>query len=177
MKTAIYPGSFDPVTFGHLDIVRRAAKLFDHLIVLVSVNPVKAATFSAVRRKEFLLRTTIDIPNVEIDIFDGLLVDYMKEKSADIIVKGLRAMSDFEYEFQMALINRGMFEKAETVFLTADSKNTFLSSSVVKQIAMLKGDISAFVPKTIIDDINAFADAQPKAKPVSVSGDIFNCHV
>ena len=154
MKLAIYPGSFDPVTYGHMDIIHRAAKLFDKVIVLVSVNPLKPSSFTIEERVDFLKRSTSNIENVEIDSYTGLLIDYFNMRNADVIVKGLRAMSDFEYEFQMALVNKDMCHKAETIFLAADVASTFLSSSMVKQIAMFGGDISAFVPACILDDIN-----------------------
>lgn len=153
MKKAIYPGSFDPVTNGHIEIIRRAAGLFDKLIVLVSTNPLKKTSFSEEERVAFLRKVCYDIPNVEVDSWEGLLVDYFKEKDCDIIVKGLRAMSDFEYEFQMAHVNKHLCPKAETVFLCADSDSTYLSSSMVKQIANFGGDISAFVPEAIEKDI------------------------
>ncbi len=155
IKTAIYPGSFDPVTYGHLEIIKRAANLFDYLIVLVSVNPLKPSSFTLEERMDFLKRATVGIDNVEIAYSDGLLVDYFKKRNADVIVKGLRAMSDFEYEFQMALVNKDLCHKAETVFLSADAASTFLSSSMVKQIAMFGGDISAFVPYCILEDIKS----------------------
>lgn len=153
MKTAIYPGSFDPVTYGHIDIIERAAKLFDKLIVLVSINPAKPSTFSTEERVDFLRKSTKSVKNIEIDSNSGLLIDYLKKKNADVIVKGLRAMSDFEYEFQMALINKDMYQPAETVFLSANAASMFLSSSAMKQIAMFGGDISAFVPNCISGDI------------------------
>ncbi|MCL2036859.1 MAG: pantetheine-phosphate adenylyltransferase [Oscillospiraceae bacterium] len=153
VKTAIYPGSFDPVTYGHIDIIERAAKLFDKLIVLVSINPMKAANFSTEERIEFLNRSLKNKDNIEIDSSSGLFIDYFIKRNADVIVKGLRAMSDFEYEFQMALINRDMCHTAETVFLSANAASMFLSSSAVKQIAMFGGDISAFVPNCIAGDI------------------------
>lgn len=153
MRKAIYPGSFDPVTNGHLEIIRRASKLFDKLIVLVSVNATKKPSFTAEERATLLRKVCYDIPNVEIDTFDGLIVDYFSAHDCDIIVKGLRAMSDFESEFQMAHINKHLCEKAETVFLCADSESTYLSSSMVKQIAAFGGDINAFVPAPIVDDI------------------------
>lgn len=153
MRKAVYPGSFDPVTNGHLEIIRRASKLFDKLVVLVSTNAGKKTSFTAEERATLLRKVCYDIPNVEIDAFDGLLVDYFKEHECDIIVKGLRAMSDFEYEFQMAHINKHLYGKAETVFLCADSESTYLSSSMVKQIASFGGDINAFVPAAIVDDI------------------------
>lgn len=153
MRTAIYPGSFDPVTFGHLDIIKRAAKLFDKLIVLVSVNPLKSTCFSAEERADFIRKITSGIPNIEVDCDSGLLIDYFNKRNADVIVKGLRAMSDFEYEFQMALVNKDLCYKAETVFLCADVVGTFLSSSMVKQIALFGGDISSYVPPEIEEDI------------------------
>ncbi len=153
MRTAIYPGSFDPVTCGHLDIIKRGAKLFDKLIVLVSVNPLKATCFSPEERVNMIKRVTKNIPNIEVDSDDGLLIDYFNKKNADVIVKGLRAMSDFEYEFQMALVNKDLCHKAETVFLCADVVGTFLSSSMVKQIALFGGDITSYVPNEIEQDI------------------------
>lgn len=153
MRKAVYPGSFDPVTNGHLEIIRRAAKLFDKLVVLVSANAAKTASFSAEERVVLLRKVCYDIPNVEIDSSDGLLVEYFEEHDCDIIVKGLRAMSDFENEFQMAHINKHLCDRAETVFLCADSQSTYLSSSMVKQIAHFGGDISAFVPAAIEGDI------------------------
>ena len=156
MKTAIYPGSFDPVTYGHIDIVKRAASLFDKVTVLVSVNPSKPNCFFTLEeRLDFLARTVGKLPNIEIDSYCGLLVDYFSKRNADVIIKGLRAMSDFEAEFQQALVNKDLFHKAETVFLAADVASTFLSSSMVKQIAMFGGDISAFVPPVILPDIKA----------------------
>ncbi len=155
MKLAIYPGSFDPVTYGHLEIISRASKLFDKLIVLVSVNPLKPSSFTIEERKQFL-RESVQaegLTNVEIDSNDGLLIDYFNKRNADVIVKGLRAMSDFEYEFQMAQANRKLCYKAETIFLTSKSENTYLSSSMVKQIAMFGGDVSDFVPECILDRI------------------------
>ena len=154
MTIAVCPGSFDPVTFGHIDIITRASQLFDKVIVLVSVNYNKTAIFSVEERVSMLKRVTKDMPNVEVDDDDGLLANYVKEKNAKVIVKGLRAVSDFEYEFQMALANKRLYEGAETVFLTTSSENMFISSSVIKQIASLGGDISPFVPNEILEDIN-----------------------
>ncbi len=153
MKKAIYPGSFDPVTNGHLEIIKRASVLFDHLIVLISVNPKKNTNFTVDERADLLRRVCYDIPNVQIDSCSGLIVDYFKEHECDIIVKGLRAMSDFENEFQMAHVNKHLCPRAETVFLCADSQSTYLSSSMVRQIATFGGDISPFVPEAIKDDI------------------------
>lgn len=153
MKIAVCPGSFDPVTFGHLDILTRASKLFDKVIVLVSINPLKNASFTADERVNMLKKVTQGIPNIEVDAFNGLLADYLKATGASAIVKGLRAVSDFEYEFQMALANKKLYNDAETVFLTTTAENMYLSSSVVKQIASFGGDISHFVPETILSEI------------------------
>ena len=155
MKIAVCPGSFDPVTKGHLDIIARASKLFDRVIVVVMSNAAKSPLFNQVERMELLQRAigAIGIDNVTVDCYDGLLADYVKMRNATAIVKGLRAMSDFEYEFQMALTNRKMYSEAETVFLTTAAENMYLSSSLVKQVAQLGGDISDFVPACILPDI------------------------
>lgn len=153
MKIAICPGSFDPVTFGHLDIINRARKIFDHLIVAVLVNPNKHTSFTVEERIDMLKRATADIPNIEIVGFEGLLADYAKICNATAIVKGLRALSDFEYEFQMALTNKKLNPNLETLFLTTRAENMYLSSSIVKQVASFDGDISNFVPECILDDI------------------------
>ena len=153
-RLAICPGSFDPVTFGHLDIMHRAAELFDRVIVLVSVNAEKTPCFTAEERMEMIREVTRDIPNIEVAALDGLLADYVKKTGARAIVKGLRAMTDFEYEFQMALINKKLYDGAETVFLVTRSENMYLSSSVVKQVASFGGDISGFVPASIVERIN-----------------------
>lgn len=151
MKLAVCPGSFDPVTNGHLDIIRRAAKLADRVLVVVMTNAIKNPLFSMDERMEMIRRVTADLPNVEVDAFDGLLADYTRQKGADAIVKGLRATSDFEYEFQMALTNRQLGATAETVFLTTSAEMMFLSSSLVKQVAAYNGDISEFVPAEVLD--------------------------
>ncbi len=154
MKIAVCPGSFDPVTLGHLDIINRASKLFDKVIVLVSFNPNKnSSSFSVEERMEMIKKVTIHLHNVEVDSYNGLLADYLKRTGAAAIVKGLRAVSDFEYEFQMALANKQLYCDAETVFLTTSSENMYLSSSVVKEIASLGGDISGFVPPEILQTI------------------------
>lgn len=155
MKIAICPGSFDPVTKGHLDIISRASKLFDRVIVVVMSNAAKSPLFTQVERMQLLQRTitAANIDNVTVDCYDGLLADYVKMRNATAIVKGLRAMSDFEYEFQMALTNRKIYPDAETVFLTTAAENMYLSSSLVKQVAKLGGDISDFVPACILPDI------------------------
>lgn len=153
MKTAVCPGSFDPVTKGHLDIIKRATGLFDKVIVLVVVNPDKKPSFSVEERVEQLKKVTEMLPNVEVDSFSGLLADYLRATGACAIVKGLRAVSDFEYEFQMALTNRKLNPYAETVFLNTAAENMYLSSSMVKQIARFGGDISSFVPSEIYSEV------------------------
>lgn len=154
MKTAICPGSFDPVTIGHIDIIHRAAKLFDKVIVVVMVNYHKPDSyFTAEERVELLKRSLTDVENIEIDMYGGLLAEYAKEKGACAVVKGLRAVSDFEYEFQQALTNKKLNPELETVFVISDAENMYLSSSVVKQVCGFGGDISEFVPATVCDDI------------------------
>ncbi len=155
MKTVICPGSFDPVTKGHLDIIRRSAKMFDKVIVVVMTNYHKRNTyvFSADERVELLKRSTRDMQNVEVEQYDGLLAEYARQKNAVAIVKGLRAVSDFEYEFQQALTNKKLNSELETIFVTTTAENMFLSSSVVKQVCEFGGDISNFVPEEIRDDI------------------------
>ena len=153
MKIAICPGSFDPVTFGHLDIISRAAQLFDKVIVTVMPNASKNPLFSLEERMDLLRRVTGHLPQVEVDYHNGLLADYARQKQATVIVKGLRAMSDFEYEFQMALTNRKLNAEVETVFLTTTAEHMYLSSSLVKQVASFGGDIAGFVPAAILPDI------------------------
>ena len=149
MKTAICPGSFDPVTLGHLDIIERASGLFDKVIVAVLCNMEKNPSFTVEERIELLKEATAHLDNVEIDSFGGLLVDYAKSKGAVAVVKGLRAVSDFEYEFQMSMINKKLYPDVETVYLNTSQDYMYLSSSVVKQIASPGGDISNFVPEVI----------------------------
>lgn len=153
MKLAVCPGSFDPVTNGHLDIIRRAAALADRVIVVVMTNASKNTMFTMEERVAMLRTATADLSNVEIDAYDGLLADYARRVGADAIVKGLRAVTDFEYEFQMALTNRQLHADAETVFLTTSADLMYLSSSVVKQVAMYGGDISGFVPASVLDAV------------------------
>lgn len=154
MKIAICPGSFDPVTKGHLDIIRRTANMFDKVIVVVMHNYHKPNSyFTADERVELLSRCTKDIENVTVDMHEGLLASYAKEKGAVAIVKGLRAVSDFDYEFQQALTNKKLSPEIETVFITANSDYMYLSSSVVKQVCEFGGDISEFVPAEVCDDI------------------------
>ena len=155
MRIAVCPGSFDPVTLGHLDIISRASRIFDRIIVAVPVNPSKTASFSVEERMELLHRVCAEerLENVEIDKVTGLLADYAREKGAMTIIKGLRAMSDFEYEFQQALTNKKLNPELETRFLATSAENMFLSSSMVKQVAGFGGDISHFVPACILQTI------------------------
>ena len=151
---AICPGSFDPVTVGHLDIIKRAAGMFSKVIVVVMTNASKHPKFTAEERVDMISVAAADIPNVSVESYDGLLADYAALKGAGAIVKGLRAMSDFEYEFQMALTNKKLNPEVETMFLPTRMENMFLSSSMVKQIAGFGGDISHFVPECLLDKIN-----------------------
>lgn len=151
--TAVCPGSFDPVTFGHLDIITRASHLFEKVIVVVASNGAKHCSFTPEERVNMIKKCITGLDNVEVAHYDGLLADYAAKRNATAIVKGLRAMSDFEYEFQMALANKKLNPNVETVFLTTASQNMYLSSSMVKQIASMGGDISSFVPDVIKDDI------------------------
>jgi pantetheine-phosphate adenylyltransferase len=153
MRKVIYPGSFDPVTFGHIDILTRASGLFDEVIALVGSNPAKLPSFTAQERMSMLIKCTGHLPNVKVDSHQGLLADYVRSVGAVGIVKGLRAMSDFEYEFQMALTNKKLVPEAETMFLTTTAENMYLNSSLVKQVAAFDGDISAFVPSEVLADI------------------------
>lgn len=153
MRIAVCPGSFDPITKGHLDIIRRTAQLFDRVIVLVSVNMSKSCTFSAEERVEMIRACTSSMEQVDVDVFSGLLVDYVRQNGACAIVKGLRALSDFDYEFQQALINKKLDGEVETVFLTSSSDFMFVSSSLVKQIAALGGDFSDLVPIEIHETV------------------------
>ena len=152
---AVCPGSFDPVTKGHLDIIARSSKMFEKVIVVVMSNAKKinSTSFTIEERMEMIRRATAELPNVEVDHSEGLLAEYAAEKNAAAIVKGLRAVTDFEYEFQMALANKKMNPEVETVFLTTSAENMYLSSSMVKQIASMGGDISDFVPEVIHSDI------------------------
>lgn len=152
MKIAIYPGSFDPITNGHLNIIRRAANIFDRLIVCVMVNSGKNPMFTQQERAELIGRVTADIPNVEVDAADELLADYARRKGGCVIVKGLRAGSDFENEFQMALINHKINENLDTMFLTAEHQYMYLSSSTVKELGWYNVDLTDFLPQEIIPD-------------------------
>lgn len=154
MRIAVYPGSFDPVTNGHLDIIRRASRIYDRLIVGVLNNPSKRSPmFSVDERIELIREVTDDIENVEVDSFTGLLVDFAKSKGAQVIVKGLRTVADFEYEFQMALLNKALNPEYETVFLMTDTKYSYISSSMVKELAGFKGNLTGLVPERIVEKI------------------------
>ena len=154
MVHAIYPGSFDPVTNGHMDIIRRASKMFDKLTVVVAQNANKpSGCFTASERKVLLERSTQEIENVSVDICTGLLADYARENNVAVIVKGLRAVSDFEHEFQQALTNKKLNPELETIFLSSEAEYMFLSSSLVKQVCVFGGDISEFVPNAVKEDI------------------------
>lgn len=163
MRIGIYPGSFDPVTLGHLDIIHRSAKLFDTLYIGVLNNSAKAKTswFSAQERVDMLKKVTKDMPNVIVEDFGGLLVDYADMRKANIIVRGLRAITDFEYELQLAQTNHKVNPRVDTVFLTTSVEYSYLSSSVVKEIAMYNGDISKFLPEEIIESV--YKRAQERA--------------
>ena len=154
-KVAIYPGSFDPITIGHLDIIKRSAKLFDEVTVVVMSNHRKAGThaFTVEERVDLVRKCTEDLPNVTVDSYMGLLADYVRQKNAIAVVKGLRAVSDFEDEFQQALINKKLNSEVETVFIPACSENMFLSSSVIKQVCALGGDVTPFIPKEVSKEI------------------------
>ncbi len=155
MRIGIYPGSFDPVTFGHLDIILRSSKMFDLLIIAVLNNSVKTPLFSAEERVELIRQVTKNMRNISVEAFDGLLIDFAKKRNASTIVRGLRAVSDFEYELQVAQTNHKMDSTIDTVFLTTSLEYSYLSSSIVREIASYNGDISNFVPKEIIPNILA----------------------
>ena len=155
MRRAVYPGSFDPVTFGHLDIIERSAKMVDELVVGVLHNSAKNSLFSLEERVNMIKEITKDIPNVRVESFDGLLVDYMSQIGANIIIRGLRAVTDFEYELQLAQMNHVQNEDIETVFLITSLNYSYLSSTIVKEIASYGGDISKFVPAELMDRIYA----------------------
>lgn len=155
MKKAIYPGSFDPPTLGHLDIIRRSAKMVDELVVGVLYNSAKNSLFSTDERVSMIKEVTKEFPNVTVTSFDGLLVNYMKEINASLIIRGLRAVTDFEYELQIAQTNRVEYPEVETIFLTTSLEYSYLSSTIVKEFASYGGDISKFVPPEFIDRIYA----------------------
>ncbi|HXG61788.1 MAG TPA: pantetheine-phosphate adenylyltransferase [Planctomycetota bacterium] len=149
MSVAVYPGSFDPITNGHLDVIRRGAKIFDRLIVAVADNPAKQALFTKDERVEMIREVTRGFRNVEVDSFDGLVVDYVRRRKAHVILRGIRTISDFEYEYQMALTNRTFAPDIETTFLLTHEEYSFMSSRLIKEAASLGGDVSAFLPKEV----------------------------
>ncbi|PJJ28204.1 pantetheine-phosphate adenylyltransferase [Lacrimispora celerecrescens] len=153
MKKAVYPGSFDPVTFGHLDIIERSARMSDHLIIGVLNNNSKTPLFSVEERVNMLKSLTKDLPNVEVESFGGLLVDFVRANQADAVIRGLRAVTDFEYELQIAQTNRVMAPEIDTVFLTTNLKYSYLSSSIVKEIAAYGGEINTFVPACVAERV------------------------
>lgn len=149
MRTAIYPGSFDPLTNGHLDVIQRAARLFDRVIIAVARSEAKQPLFPLEERSRLVRESVAHLPNVEADAFDGLLVDYVARRGGTAVVRGLRAVSDFEFEFQLALMNRKLNEQVETIFMMPKDTYTFLSSRLVKEIARLGGDVAQFVPAVV----------------------------
>ncbi len=153
MRTAVYPGSFDPITNGHLDIIKRASRVYDKVVVGVLSNKSKTPLFTAEERVDMIKRVTRELDNVEVDTFEGLLVDFAKSKNATVIVKGLRTVADFEYEFQMALLNKALNPEYETMFMMTDTKYSYISSSMVKELAGFHGDLTGFVPCDIIETI------------------------
>ena len=152
---AVYPGSFDPLTNGHVDIIARGARLFDRIVVAIASNAEKSPLFSAAERIDIARAVFADMPNVEVDGFDGLLVDYVQRRQAQVIVRGLRAVSDFEYEFQMALMNRHLAPGLETVFMMPDEKYTYISSRLIKEVFMLGGEVAGLVPPIVEEKLRA----------------------
>lgn len=162
MRIAICPGSYDPVTYGHVNILERSAKLFDEIIAVVMINPAKKTSFTLQERMDMLRQVTKHIPNIRIEAHEGLVADYAKSRGACVLVKGLRAVSDFEYEFQMALINKKMNPNLETMFITTASQFMYLSSSAVREIAQFQGSLAGFVPPEIEQTIlNRFTANKP----------------
>ena len=163
MRTVIYPGSFDPVTNGHLDVIQRAAKLFERVVVAVADNEEKNPLFTLAERRFLVAQAIESLPNVEVDILTGLLVEYVEKRSGDAVLRGLRAVSDFEFEFQLALMNRKLNERIETIFLMPTEAFTFLSSKVVRAVAKLGGDVSAFVPPHVEEALKRKLAQTPSA--------------
>jgi len=155
VRIAVYPGSFDPITYGHLDIIERGAKVFDRVIVAVLINSSKNPLFSVEERKEMIREATKHLPSVEVDSFNGLLVDYLHKRNAHVILRGLRAISDFEYELQVASINRKLSEQVETLFLMSNNKHSFISSGMVKEVARYGADVKDLVPDHVAEALVA----------------------
>jgi pantetheine-phosphate adenylyltransferase len=153
MRSAVYPGSFDPITNGHLDIIRRGTRLFDRVIVAVLQNEGKSPLFDVAQRIEIVQQVTSDFPRVEVSAFSGLLVNFMKENDAQVVVRGIRAVSDFEYEFQMALMNRELSTEIETIFMMPAVEYTYVSSRLVKEVFRLGGNVSRLVPPTVLEHL------------------------
>ena len=149
MKTAIYPGSFDPITKGHLDVLKRAADIFDKVIIVVSVNVNKKSFLPLEDRLNLIKEACKDIPNIEVDSFDGLTIEYAKKRDANVLIRGLRAVSDFEYEMQLSQANSALCQDIHTVFLITKPKYNFISSGTVREVALMKGDVSKFVPECV----------------------------
>lgn len=149
MRKAVYPGTFDPVTYGHLDVIKRGSKIFDELIVAVGHNPLKEPLFTISERMDMISKNTGKIPNIKVDRFEGMLIDYMREMQTNVILRGIRTVSDFEYEFQRALTNRVLKTDIETVFIMTSQEYSFLNSSLIKEAVSLGGNISMFVPSEV----------------------------
>jgi pantetheine-phosphate adenylyltransferase len=163
MRRAVYPGTFDPVTNGHLDLIERGSAMFDHLIVAVARNPEKEPVFSVEERVEMLSRLVRRMRNVSIDSFEGLVVDYVRRKKLQFILRGLRFVSDFEYEFQMALTNRALEPKVDTVFVMPNERYSFVSSRLIKQAVSLGGDVSPFLPRLVLQQLRKRLHVKPAA--------------
>jgi pantetheine-phosphate adenylyltransferase len=155
MRIAVYPGSFDPLTNGHLDIIRRGVRLFDRFVVAVLENEGKSPLFSVAERMELIVRSTQDIPNVDVRSFSGLLVDFMRTMNAKVVVRGIRAVSDYEYELQMALMNRELHGEVETIFMLPAVEFTYVSSRLVKEVFRLGGDVARLVPPLVLESLKA----------------------
>lgn len=153
MIKAVYPGSFDPITNGHLDIIKRCSYVFDEVTVAILVNPNKSGWFSTEERLDQVRKVVKSLPNVKIKSFTGLLVDFMEEEDSDVMVKGLRSMSDFDYEFQMALMNKKLDKTKETMFMMTNSKYSYLSSTAIKQVALFKGHLDGLIPKELENEV------------------------
>lgn len=162
MGIALYPGSFDPITFGHIDIAKRASRIFSRVITVVAANSDKNPIFSTEERIDMVRHSLRDVANIEVISYDGLIVNCVKEYSASVIIRGLRALTDFEYEFQMAYTNRQLYEPAETVFLMPSAKYTYFTSSIVRQLARLKADISSFAPDYVCNKLSEKFNASAK---------------
>src|SRR6266487_6219282 len=165
MRTVIYPGSFDPLTNGHLDLIERAAKLFDHVIVALARNDAKAPLFGVEERMALVREVIAPFANVSADSFEGLLVNYVEKRAGQAVIRGLRAVSDFEFEFQLALMNRKLNERVETIFMMPKDTYTFLSSRIVKEIARLGGDVSSFVPPQVVTALRQKLQVAAETKP------------